>query len=361
MRNPEEMVPAMMLPKKQSRVARPTLAIDVGGGTQDILLWQPDVSLENCAKMILPSQTVVVARRIHRCTLQGLPIFLGGSLMGGGACVSAIRQHLQRGYPVYAEVEAALTIYDNLDRVSALGVTLVEEPPAEAHTVMMGDVDLPALARALAAFEVELPTSYAVAVQDHGFSPHGSNRLFRFQQWRDFLNAGGRVEQLWYTEPPSTLTRMLAIQQQVPGALVMDTGAAAIVGALCDPVAAEKSEEGLIVLNLGNQHAVAALVLKSRIVGIYEHHTGCLTPAKLRDHLERFRWGTLSDEEVFADQGHGCVTLTQAAAMSTFSTVVVTGPQRSLAESLGYYFAAPYGDMMLSGCFGLIRAATGMV
>ncbi len=351
----------MSFPNKRSKKPRPTLAIDVGGGTQDILIWQPDVPIENCVKLVLPSQTVVVANRIRRCTSQGVPIFLTGNLMGGGACVGAIQEHLRAGHPVYAEVGAALTIYDNLDRVRALGVTLVEEPPPDAHRVIMGDVDHAALAEALAPFEVELPDSYAVAVQDHGFSPHGSNRLFRFQQWRDFLDRGGRLDQLWYEEPPDYLTRMQAVQRDLPGALVMDTGAAAILGALCDPTAADKTQEGLVVLNLGNQHAVASLVLDSKIVGIYEHHTGCLTVAKLHDHLVRFRQGTLSDREVFDDQGHGCVTLPEVKGMSAFPTGVVTGPQRHLAKSLGYYFAVPYGDMMLSGCFGLIRAATGMI
>lgn len=350
-----------MVSPEQRQSAKPTLAIDVGGGTQDVLLWQPDIPLENCIKMVLPSQTTVVAARMRRCTLQGFPIFLTGNLMGGGACVQAIQEHLQRGLPVYAEVEAALTIYDNLDRVKAMGVILVEEAPPDTQQLVMRDVDRGALAQALAGFEVELPESYAVAVQDHGFSPHGSNRLFRFQQWRDFLDQGGELDQLYYREPPAYLTRMRAVQRDLPGALLMDTGAAAIMGALCDPFAAEKVEEGLLVLNLGNQHAVAALVLNARIFGIYEHHTGCLTPDKLRDHLHRFRLGILSDEEVFADQGHGCVSPDGASEMSRFSTVVVTGPQRHLAKNLGYHFAVPYGDMMLSGCFGLIRAATGMI
>ena len=168
------------------RTPGPTLAIDIGGGTQDILLWQPDVALENCVKMVLPSQTAVVAARIRRCTLQGVPIFLTGNLMGGGACVWAIQEHLRLGYPVYAEAEAALTIYDNLDRVRAMGVTLVEETPAdEVNTLVMTDVDLEALVRVLAVFEVEVPDSYAVAVQDHGFSPNGSNRLLDVIQDQD--------------------------------------------------------------------------------------------------------------------------------------------------------------------------------
>jgi len=351
----------MSLAKSQSKEPRTTLAIDVGGGTQDILLWQPNVPIENCVKLVLPSQTVVVAARIRRCTSKGLSVFLRGNLMGGGACVWAIQDHLKAGYSVYASEEAALTIYDNLDRVQSMGVTLVENAPDDATPVNMSDVDIAALAQALGPFEVELPDSYAVAVQDHGFSPSGSNRLFRFRIWREFLDRGGRLDQLWYREPPHYLTRMLAVQRDVPGALLMDTGAAAILGALCDPLVGEKTEEGVVVLNLGNQHAVASLVIDSSIVGIYEHHTGCLSAAKLFDHVERFRRGTLSDEEVFSDHGHGCVTFPQAKHMSSFATVVVTGPQRHLAKSLGFYFAAPYGDMMLSGCFGLIRAATGAI
>ena len=36
------------------------LAIDVGAGTQDILLWESDRTPENCTQLILPSQTQIV-------------------------------------------------------------------------------------------------------------------------------------------------------------------------------------------------------------------------------------------------------------------------------------------------------------
>jgi len=39
-----------------------------------------------------------------------------------------------------------------------------------------------------------------------------------------------------------------------------------------------------------------------------------------------------------------------------FRTISVTGPNRAMADGLGWYFAAPHGAMMLSGCFGLVRA-----
>jgi len=40
------------------------LAIDVGMGTQDILLYDSNKNIENCFKMVLPSQTQIIAKRI---------------------------------------------------------------------------------------------------------------------------------------------------------------------------------------------------------------------------------------------------------------------------------------------------------
>lgn len=42
------------------------LAVDVGAGTQDILLYQEDVPMEGSTKMVLPSQTILVGNRISR-------------------------------------------------------------------------------------------------------------------------------------------------------------------------------------------------------------------------------------------------------------------------------------------------------
>jgi len=39
----------------------PLLAIDVGRGTQDILVYEPGRAVENSMKLVLPSPTVVVA------------------------------------------------------------------------------------------------------------------------------------------------------------------------------------------------------------------------------------------------------------------------------------------------------------
>jgi uncharacterized protein (DUF1786 family) len=42
------------------------LAIDVGTGTQDIMLYDSKNSIENAVKMVLPSPTKIMADRIRR-------------------------------------------------------------------------------------------------------------------------------------------------------------------------------------------------------------------------------------------------------------------------------------------------------
>ncbi|HBI26892.1 MAG TPA: pyruvate formate lyase-activating protein, partial [Peptococcaceae bacterium] len=60
------------------------LAIDIGAGTQDILLYEDGIPVENCVKMVVPSATTQVAGKIARATAAGRDIYLSGHLMGGG-------------------------------------------------------------------------------------------------------------------------------------------------------------------------------------------------------------------------------------------------------------------------------------
>jgi len=42
------------------------LSIDVGSGTQDIMLYDSEESIENSPKMVLPSPTRIIAERIRK-------------------------------------------------------------------------------------------------------------------------------------------------------------------------------------------------------------------------------------------------------------------------------------------------------
>ena len=188
----------------------PLMAIDVGGGTQDIFIWEPEQAVENGVKLVMPAPTQVLARRLRRLTEQGQPVFLCGRVMGGGAVTRAVRFHMGHGLPVYATRQAAFTFSDRLEEVTDWGAVITETPPPDAIPLSLGDVDVEALRQALAAFEVPFPGHFAVAVQDHGFYPQGSNRRFRFQGWENFLAQGGRLADLAYRQPPSRFTRMAA-------------------------------------------------------------------------------------------------------------------------------------------------------
>jgi len=328
------------------------LIVDVGAGTQDILFYDPLMPLEGCYKLVLPSPSLIAAQKIRAATLAGRDVWLYGSLMGGGSLPDRVRDHLAAGRKVFAQPQAALSLHDDLDRVQALGVELSQDKPPETTPVACGDVDLHSLGHALEHFGLSLPRRFAAAAQDHGFSPKSSNRARRFALWEEFLAGGGRPADLIYRRPPSDMTRLIALTEALPGAIVADSATAALLGALQDPVAAAARAGEVMVVNVGNGHTVAFLVKGERVTGVYEHHTGLLNPELLADHLDRFRRGALGHQEVVEANGHGC----RVAEAGRFETVVVTGPNRHLAKGLGRE-AVVHGDMMLSGCFGLLEGA----
>ncbi len=332
------------------------LAIDIGGGTQDIFLYEEGQPIENCVQMILPSPTQLVAQKISQATSQKKNIFLNGNTMGGGACAWAVENHLRAGLRVAATKEAALTFHDNLEVLRKKGIKITNLRPRGWTVITLGDVQMTKLERVLREYGLQLPGMVAIAVQDHGFNPHGSNRLFRFQFWKRFILKGGYLKNLIYRQPPSFMTRMWAVKRDVPGAYLMDTCAAAIWGMLCDPQVKAKQDDGLIAVNLGNQHTLGALVQGERIWGIFEHHTGMLSPEKINSILKDLATGKLTNEKIVHDGGHGCFLNPHLPKKRKFSFVAVTGPKRSLLARFKYYQAAPYGDMMLTGCFGLVAA-----
>jgi uncharacterized protein (DUF1786 family) len=95
---------------------------------------------------------------------------------------------------------------------------------------------------------------------------------------------------------------------------------------------------------------------------LFEHHTGFLSREKLEGLLAQLAAGTLSHEELFADHGHGALVIGSdpefGAEPSPLDFVAVTGPRRGLlaGSELQPYLAVPYGDMMMAGCWGLVRA-----
>lgn len=333
------------------------LAVDVGAGTQDILVYDSQTTPENAIRLVLPSQTQVIGRRIRQVTAASRALHLSGTLMGGGASSDAVKEHLAAGLPVTATAGAARTLHNDPARVQALGVEIREDAPPEAESVELRDLDLAAIAGALAPFGVELPPVVAVAVQDHGYRPGSGNNEVRFEYLQGLLSEGGDLAGMVYQTAPAGMTRMAAMAKTVPGAYLMDTGAAAVLGALGDPVVARAAlGPGAILVNVGNMHTFAVLIQGRRLFGLFEHHTGGITAGIIDDLVSRLRAGTIDTEGFRRDfDGHGAALAPEYAEAGPFEFVAVTGPNRRIARPLGYHEAAPHGDMMLTGAYGLVE------
>jgi uncharacterized protein (DUF1786 family) len=341
------------------------LAVDVGTGTQDILLFDPSREIENCAQLVLPSPTMIIAARIRRATAAGQPVLLRGVVMGGGPCHWAAMDHLRAGLPLFATPEAAQTFDDDLDNVARMGVRLVAEDEAQRLRDVVAcdlkDFYYEEIVRALASFGVEEPPdACAVAVFDHGAAPPGfSDRIFRFQYLADRVGAGLAAFAFRREAIPPAMTRLRAVAATAPAdreLLVMDTGPAAVLGALEDPVVRRAGRA--LVANVGNFHVLAFHLRHGAIVGLFEHHTGEVTASQLDGFLQRLAAGTLTNDEVYHSQGHGALVLDARVDGDEPPLLAVTGPRRALLSEARWrpYWAVPHGDMMLTGCFGLLRA-----
>jgi uncharacterized protein (DUF1786 family) len=352
------------------------LTVDVGTGTQDILLFDSERTPENCLKLVVPSPTLLLARQVAAATATHSPLVITGSIMGGGPVSWAVEAHHRAGLPIYATEAPARTFNDDLDAVRAdLGIEFVDEAEAERlarrdgyAAVRFGDFDYEAIRRAFAAFGVEVaPDGLALAVFDHGAAPpHISDRQFRMDYLAARLSDGQSLSALAFPADrvPADMTRLAALAASAQAAVeapvvVMDTAPAAVLGALEDPVVA--AQPAPIVVNVGNFHTLAFQFAGSRFARLFEHHTGELTQTQLVEWLRRLADGTIRHDAVFADKGHGALVLDDAPL--PLEHVAVVGPRRAFLRDAGLpaYFAVPHGDQMLAGCFGLLRACADLV
>ncbi len=348
------------------------LTVDIGTGTLDIFLYDSDLDLENGIKLVVPSPTMVFHNRIRQATRRGEPVLVTGRLMGGGPVSWAATDHLRAGCSLYATPPAARTFDDDLEAVQRkMGVTLVSDDEAAALgegvvRLELRDFDYHAIKAALARFGHRLdPDVLAVAVFDHGDSPPGySDRQFRFDYLDRRIRARNRLSTFAFRaeDVPSVMTRLQTVAESAQELdlplMVMDTAPAAVLGATLDPRVG--SREQLMVANIGNFHCLVFRLGPAGIEGVFEHHTGEVTAQRLDDLVEGLMEARLTHAEVFDEKGHGALLYnrTPMAWPADDYGVVVTGPRRSMMRSSRHrpYFAVPYGDMMLTGCFGMLRA-----
>ncbi len=349
------------------------LTVDIGTGTQDIFLYDSNLDIENGFKLVLPSPTMMIYRRLKQMLPTRTPILLTGHQMGGGPSAWAIEEYAREGVPVYMTASAATTLNDELSKVEALGIKIVGDDEADGlkskvESLELKDFDFKLISKTFHDYGVSLDdlAAIAVAVFDHGNAPAGiSDRQFRFDYLDERIKAKNSLSAFAYrsSDIPKIMTRLQSVADSA-GRLacplvVMDTAPAAVLGANFDAMAAKRKRK--IVVNVGNFHTLA-FRLGDGIEGVFEHHTGEIDLRKLEKYIRALADGSLKHQDIFDDMGHGALMYSD----DTFEfgwdefDVVVTGPRRSLFQSvnggLRPYFAVPFGDMMIAGCFGLLAA-----
>jgi uncharacterized protein (DUF1786 family) len=359
------------------------LTVDIGTGTQDIFLYDSRLSLENGLKMVVPSPTMIVNRKIKDATRAGEPILLTGVIMGGGPSGWAAEDHIKAGLKVYATPQAARSFNDDLEEVERTGIRVVSEDEAARLTsirrIELRDFDFPAIRSAFEAFGATLEDldAVAAAVFDHGNAPREvSDRKFRFdyldERIRSTRGQGYRRQLGAFAhragEVPEIMTRLQAVVDSARDVdaplIVMDTAPAAVLGATYDPRAVK--DGNFLVANVGNFHTLAFRLVEEGIEGVFEHHTGLIDLPKLEGLLVALADSSLRNEQVFDDHGHGALMYHPKPMRidKSIMDVAVTGPRRNLmktAKRVQPYFAVPFGDMMIAGCFGLLSAAANLL
>src|SRR5215213_5041382 len=355
------------------------LTVDIGTGTQDIFLYDSRLDIENGFKLVLPSPTMMIHHRVKQALSTRSPLLFTGHQMGGGPSAWAIEEAARTGIPVYMTPSAATTLNDELDKVEALGIRLVSEEevnglPSTAYHLKLKDFDFKLISKTFRDYGVSLDDleAIAVAVFDHGNAPAGvSDRQFRFDYLDERIREKNSLAAFAYLSKdiPHIMTRLQSVADsagELPCPLiVMDTAPAAVLGAGFDPIVATRKQK--IICNVGNFHTLAFRLSEQGIEGVFEHHTGEIDRVKLESLLRRLADSSLKHEDVFNDMGHGALMYSQETfefGKDSFD-VIVTGPRRSIFNrqpsienhaSLRPYFATPFGDMMVAGCFGLLAA-----
>lgn len=335
------------------------LAIDVGTGTQDIMIYDTEKELENSIKLVLPSPHLFISQRIRETEND---IYFTGEIMGGGKIKNTILEHMEKGYDVVMEPTCAKTIRDDIKQVESFGIKIADaDEDYDSYTkIALGDIDITKLSEFLLGYDLEFDfDKIAIAVQDHGYNENMGDRDFRFEKIREKVSEPiTPLEFGFIDEIPEYFTRMNAVRRQVESEgievvpLVMDTKFASIAGMCYDEVASKLNS--FVVIDIGNGHTTAASIENGKIQGVFEHHTSSLTGESLERYIKRLASGEITHEEVYNDHGHGAHVLNP---ISELEKVIVSGPKRELIEktNLDWHHAAPGGDVMMTGTVGLIK------
>jgi uncharacterized protein (DUF1786 family) len=341
------------------------LIVDVGAGTVDLLYYDTDSNQH--FKAVAKSPVKALAEEA-----EGVPgdLLITGTEMGGGALSSVLKRRAQKALVVMSASSAG-TIHHSLDKVRSWGIKVVDDKEAEDlkktgnyRTLRTGDLEPDRLEKIVKALGI--PFSFEVVglcAQDHGRPPEGVSHLdYRHEIFKSYLDKNPFPHALLYEseEVPITFSRLRSMAQSakvLPAneIYVMDSGMAAILGALMDSRA--KQEEKVLTLDVATSHTVGAALKGGELMGFFEYHTSDITLKRLEVLLRELADGTLEHKQILEEGGHGAY-IRKAFGFETTDLIISTGPKRQLVEKsrLPIQFGSPLGDNMMTGTVGVLES-----
>lgn len=350
------------------------LAIDIGAGTEDLLLVDTDRPIENAIQRVMPSASARFEKLVIRANKD---VFCYGSIIGGHPFIHGLEKIKKVGFQAIFTETAALSLRYDLNAVRSWGFSVISDQSPqvdelrsnpEVLSMELADVDFPRLHQFLEECQVNLSEIAVVLLcaQDHGLHAPGEKaREVRFKAYSNSLKKSGKLTSMLYgeNEVPKVFPRLASnlklIQEHFPttkGRFVMDSSPAILLGACLEHRNAGQSKT---IINLGNGHTVVATVDETgEVQALCEHHTGQLRKGRLDEFLRAFFAKELTAEQILREGGHG-VIYREGFNAGIPDELLVVGPRRGLMNSsrFPFRFISPLGlSMMMVGPLGMITA-----
>jgi uncharacterized protein (DUF1786 family) len=339
------------------------VTFDVGVGTIDVLVWNSEEI--NLFKMVMPSTLQYLANKIKE--INNKDLLIDGIEMGGYPVSAAIIDHISKGNKVYMMDPAWKTINNEKKRVLNAGIQIINKDEKDEllkknniEEIYLSDLEIHYFFNIFKYFTINTKFDYiGLAVQDHGFSPEKtSSTNFRRKWMVEMLKKNPKFDQFLfkYDEVPDYLSRSTGLSKyiyektRIP-TFISDTVIAASKGCLYHP--SPRSDQ-IIAMDVGNGHTCAFSIDKGEISGYFEYHTHAISPKNLRLAIKKLADGTLTNDEVLKQGGHGAYV---EKGLGNNYEIIVTGPRRNIMEEtkLNYILGAPFGDHMITGAVGLLK------
>ncbi len=341
------------------------LTLDIGAGTMDVLVVDEDC--KEHFKAVVKAPVRLLAEEVGACSGN---IVVTGVEMGGGPFSTVLKERARKS-EVAMTASAAATVHHDLNRVRSSGIRIVSEEEARSlagredwNEFVSEDIERGRIRRIIESFGVPFQFDVVgVCAQDHGVPPPGHSHLdYRHHIFKNVLDENPIPGALLYEggELPETLNRLRSIAQTASSlpareVFVMDSGAAAILGASLDPRAEGLRNIG--ILDIATSHTIGALLSGGEVAGFFEYHTRDMTLARMEALFEELAEGTLEHKRILSEGGHGAY-VRKTLGKEAVQIILTVGPKRSMVKgsSLPVQYGAPWGDNMLTGAVGVLEA-----